>query len=198
MDIHEFSSLLSTLTGNKRSATCFEAWIIEEQGRVSTVPWNNPMNISGPIDRNLPWFFEADLVESNNVVTYTDAEKGAVSTIMLIWSRYPAFTELPTDEEAIKILGEPDTLGEYWCPNKEYVNEITSIYQGLLAERKVSHELIQNIPHLAEPITSYRVSGGDTLSEIAIRFHKTVAELMVLNPWIENENVLGVGWELKV
>lgn len=44
----------------------------------------------------------------------------------------------------------------------------------------------------------HRVTGGETLSEIALKNHTTVAELMKLNPDITNANLIFVGQEVRV
>ena len=48
-------------------------------------------------------------------------------------------------------------------------------------------------------MTYYRVAAGDTLSDIAARFHTTVHTIAALNPaLIEDINFIQVGWVLRV
>ena len=186
----EMSNLLSALTGGKRSPKCFQAWMIEEHGHVADVPSNNPANISGPIDRNLAWFANVAYDEQNNVCYYHLPEQGAVATMEILWARYPRFVEVATDEEAITLLGEPDTLGEKWCPNPEYANSILAIYKELTSTPA---------PVVQHPALSfYTIEGGDTLSELAVKFKTTVAELMKLNPGIVDPNEIVVGETIRL
>lgn len=187
----EMSNLLSSLTGGKRSPECFQAWMIEEHGRVADVPANNPANISGPIDRNLAWFANVAYDEQNNVCFYHLPEQGAVATMEILWARYPRFIEVSTDEEAINLLGEPDTLGEKWCPNPEYAASIIAIYQELKSVTKSSVVV-------ATTSKFYTVEGGDTLSEIARRFNTTIPELLKLNPGIVDPNEIVVGETIRL
>ena len=47
--------------------------------------------------------------------------------------------------------------------------------------------------------TFYRVASGDTLSDIARRFHTDVPTIAALNPvLIEDVNFIQVGWEIRV
>ena len=45
---------------------------------------------------------------------------------------------------------------------------------------------------------SYTIQSGDTLSGIATRHNTSVSELMRLNPWITNPDVIQVGWTIQV
>ena len=189
----EMSNLLSSLTGCKRSPECFQAWMIEEHGHVTDVPANNPANISGPIDRNLAWFANVAYDEQNNVCYYHLPEQGAVATMEILWARYPRFVEVATDEEAITLLGEPDTLGERWCPNPEYAASIIAIYQELKSAAQKT-----TAASAAAVAKFYTVEGGDTLSEIARRFNTTIPELLKLNPGIVDPNEIVVGETIRL
>ena len=48
------------------------------------------------------------------------------------------------------------------------------------------------------PTKNYKIKWGDTLSELAVKFHTTVAELMRLNPKIKNKNLIYAGDTIKV
>ena len=48
-------------------------------------------------------------------------------------------------------------------------------------------------------MTFYRIASGDTLSEIAVRFHTTCQAIQALNPTlIRDINKIGAGWEIRV
>ena len=44
----------------------------------------------------------------------------------------------------------------------------------------------------------YRIASGDTLSEIAVRFHTTIWNIKAMNPIITNVDLIREGWELRV
>ena len=48
-------------------------------------------------------------------------------------------------------------------------------------------------------MTFYRIASGDTLSEIAYRFHTTCEAIKALNPTlIKDINRINAGWEIRV
>ena len=48
-------------------------------------------------------------------------------------------------------------------------------------------------------MTFYRIASGDTLSEIAYRFHTTCEAIKSLNPTlIKDINKINAGWEIRV
>ena len=48
-------------------------------------------------------------------------------------------------------------------------------------------------------MTFYRIASGDTLSEIAYRFHTTCEAIKALNPTlIKDINKINAGWEIRV
>lgn len=68
--------------------------------------------------------------------------------------------------------------------------DVISVFYGL-QDFEVADELV------TETIT-YKVVKGDVLSKIASKFGTTVAEIMALNKFITNPNVISVGWVLTI
>ena len=185
MNLDRTALLMNLLCESIRSIDFFKAWMISEHGdgvkTMPNIPYNNPANISAPIDTSLPWFQGATHVESNNAVAYTRPDQGANATIWLLRDRFPTVLSVKTDEEAIQVLGH-----SAWSTNTEYTTLLNNVYSELHA-----------IP-TTNSLLFYTVRGGDTLSMIAVKYHMSLAEIKLLNPGIINPNRISVGEKVRI
>ena len=185
MNLNQTALLMNLLCESTRSVDFFKAWMISEHGDIikamPDIPYNNPANISAPIDSTLPWFQGAIKVESNNAVAYMRPDQGANATIWLLRDRFSNVLQASTDEEAIQELGH-----SAWSTNAEYTALLTNVYSELHPIPRIVHD------------SFYTVRGGDTLSMIAIRYHISLAELQSLNPGIVNPNRISVGERVRI
>lgn len=102
-------------------------------------------------------------------------------------------------------------LKEYLTPGAPYYNGTTvhDVFERYSSSHDREAETIVEIMNqlsagatspnpIAIQYSDYTVVRGDTLSQIALRFNTTIAAIMTANPIIRNENIIDIGWVLKI
>lgn len=93
--------------------------------------------------------------------------------------------------------------GDYVDASNEFdkwVHAGGKVLQGLVTRRNAEKALfLKQIEVPAKPqFQTYTVRSGENLTVIAKRFNTTVDNLMHLNPWIKNRNLIQIGWKITV
>jgi LysM repeat protein len=95
-----------------------------------------------------------------------------------------------------------DTLGGIAQRYNTTIQQIIALNPFITDPNVIQVGWVLQIPAGGTPpppqYTIYTVQFGDTLSGIAQRYHTSVQQLLTLNPFITNPNLIQVGWALTV
>lgn len=98
--------------------------------------------------------------------------------------------------------GEAHHVGIIESCDGKYYTVIEGNYSNKCQRRKVKvgWKYIHGfgLPKYTDNAVYHLVKSGDNLSKIAKKYSTTVDNILTLNTWIKNPNIIRVGWEIRV